>query len=69
VAGQVQGTVSGNTLTANFVVPANDTSTIPATGTYTGSLTLNSNAMTGSVSGSQSTGGTVTATVNLTQSR
>lgn len=71
-SGQLTGTVSGSTLTVtSFIIPTGETSTIPGVGTLTGSLTLNSSVVTGSLSGSQTTpsSGTLTANVSLTQSR
>ena len=70
-SGQLQGTVSGSTLTATFNIPAYETSvpsTSSAAGTLTGTLTLSSSNLTGTLTGSV-TQGTVTSTVNLTQTR
>jgi hypothetical protein len=68
VGGQIQGTTSGNTLTAALTVPTGTVSVLPGAGTFSGSLTLNSNTLTGSISGT-SNSAPVTASLSLTQSR
>lgn len=69
VSGSLTGTVSSNTLSANLIVPTGASSTYPGPGTFLGNLTLSNNSLSGSVSGTSTTSGAFTASMNLTQSR
>jgi hypothetical protein len=67
LSGSFQGTVSGSTLQATLIAPTNSPQNFA--GTYTGTLTLTNTTLTGSLAGTATVGGSLSATITLSQQR